>query len=163
MRSPVFAPIRRPLPASAVILAVAAIALAVLAARGGDSGGITGERLERSFAKTFANLVALQVAKVGGLPIDAEALRASAQCAKSGAATKEPRGAGDWVCDLAWYGPARRAALHDRYEVQVIPDGCFTASADGEEAHVGGPTLVTRDGTKRRNLVYAFEGCLGGP
>jgi hypothetical protein len=38
-------------------------------------------------------------------------------------------------------------------------DGCYTATADGAEAHVGGPTLKTLRGATVRNLLYAFDGC----
>jgi hypothetical protein len=148
----------RPLPSSTVALAVVAIVLAAVSLRG-RSGDVTRAHLENDVASTFANLVALQVAKVGRAG-DAASLHASAQCRKV-AAPRERRGAGDWTCDIAWYVPARYAALRDRYDLHVTPDGCYAASADGEEAHVGGPTITLRDGTTTRNLLYAFEGCVG--
>ncbi|HEY1692802.1 MAG TPA: hypothetical protein VGG39_11610 [Polyangiaceae bacterium] len=147
----------RPLPASTIALAAAAVVLAAVAARG-PSGEITRAHLEDDVASTFANLVAVQVARVGRAG-DAAALHASAQCRKV-AAPRERRGAGDWTCDVAWYVPARYAALRDRYDLHVTPDGCYAASADGEEAHVGGPTITTRDGATMRNLLYAFDGCI---
>jgi hypothetical protein len=147
----------RPLPASTVVLAVVATVLAAVSIRS-PSGEITRAHLEADFASTFANLVALQVVKVGRAG-DAAALHASAQCRKL-SAPKERRGAGDWTCDVTWYVPARYAALRDRYDLHVTPDGCYAAAADGEEAHVGGPTITTRDGATMRNLLYAFEGCL---
>lgn len=154
----------RGLPASTIVLGTAAVALAALAARGPE-GGVTRARLESAIAPTFANLVALQVAKVGAAPVDAASLRARARCSKIGApdAPRQARGAGEWTCDIEWYVPVQHAPLHDRYDLHVTPDGCYAASADGEEARVGGPTVTTRGGATTPNLLYAFEGCLGPP
>jgi hypothetical protein len=149
------------LPTSTIILAVSAVVLTLLAARG-PAGGVTKVRLESAVAPTFANLVALQVTKIGAPPLDAATLRAIAHCSRVGA-PRESRGAGDWTCDLEWIVPSRRTLLHDRYDLHVTPDGCYAASADGEEAHVGGPMLTTHQGGRTKNLLYAFEGCLGAP
>ena len=147
----------RRLPASTIVLGVAAILLASVAARR-PPGSVSRVHLESSVASTFANLVALQVTKIGR-PADAASLHASAQCTKV-AAPRDRTGAGDWACDVSWFVPLRHTALRDRYELHVTPDGCYTAAADAEEAHVGGPTIATRDGATMRNLLYAFEGCL---
>jgi ABC-2 type transport system ATP-binding protein len=144
-------------PASTVFGAIAALALAALAARG-PSGEVTKARIEGALTQTFANLVSVQVDALGAPPVEPASLHAFADCHKT-SATKEARGPGDWTCDLTWYVPARHSSVHDRYDVGVTPDGCYVATADGAEAHVGGPTLTKRDGGVTRNLLYAFEGC----
>ena len=91
--------------------------------------------------------------------IDRAVLRSTAQCQKVGAPARETRGAGDWTCTILWSSPGQRIPLRDTYDPSVSPDGCYTATADGSEAHIGGPTLTARDGATITNLLYAFEGC----
>lgn len=120
------------------------------------SAGVTRGGLEGAVAPTFANLVHLQ-RSILGLPAEpASAMRAAARCQRVGAA-KEADGPGDWTCTVNWY--SGWAQLHDGYDVSVTADGCYTATADGAEAHIGGPTLTGRDGTTVTNLLYTFEGC----
>jgi hypothetical protein len=65
-------------------------------------------------------------------------------------------GAGSWECRLVWQSPDHQTQ-HDRYDLSVATDGCYTATATGE--NLGGPALKARDGREVRNLLYAFEGC----
>ena len=134
--------------------------LVALAAGCGRSG-VTEERLERSASATFANLVSVQTQILGGKPVDAKALAATARCQKVGIAnaTNDTRGAGTWRCTITWFVPGHAAPVRDTYEIAVATDGCYTATADGAEAHVGGPTLKTLSGSIVTNLVYAFDGC----
>jgi hypothetical protein len=122
------------------------------------AGGVTGRRIEDAVAPTFANLIRLQRSILGMPTVDVAALRASADCHKVGA-PRDTRGAGDWTCTLLWLTPGQRAPAHDTYDVTVTADGCYAATADGSEAHIGGPTLPTRDGKTTTNLLYTFEGC----
>jgi hypothetical protein len=121
-------------------------------------GGVTGTRIEDAVAPTFANLVHVQRSILGMPSLEASALRASAQCHKVGIA-KETSGAGDWTCVVLWFTPGQRTPLRDTYDLSVTPDGCYTATADGAEAHIGGPTLSIRDGATLTNLLYTFDGC----
>ena len=68
------------------------------------------------------------------------------------------RGGGTWRCGVAWSYPGSRGPLHDTYELTVTTDGCYTATADAAEGHIGGPTIKTRDGATVTNLLYAFDG-----
>jgi len=135
-----------------------ALAAAIsLVAIGCGPSPITSARIEGAIAPTFANLVHIQLSRVGLTPLAASEIRVSAGCRKrmteSGAA-----GAGDWVCTLVWYGPNRKA-LTDSYDLFVGTDGCYTATVDGAEAHLGGPTLTASNGSNVRNVLYTFEGC----
>src|SRR5262249_40146161 len=102
---------------------------------------------------TFANLVDVQVSRLGLPPLTARDFAATAICRRHGTSD---RGAGDWTCTLVWQGPDRRT-LRDTYDLSVTTDGCYTATATGEG--LGGPTLKRRDGGAVRNLLAVFEGC----
>jgi len=134
---------------------VAALLAVVLRHR---PGGVTGRKLEEAVAPTFANLIHLQRSILKLPAADASALRASAQCRKVGT-ERNAGGAGDWTCTVSWVTPGQRTPLQDTYDVSVTADGCYTATADGAEAHIGGPTLTTREGATITNLLYTFEGC----
>jgi ABC-2 type transport system permease protein len=121
--------------------------------------GITASGIEDAVAPTFANLVHLQRSILKLPEIDRAVLRASAQCQKVGAPARDTAGAGDWTCTVLWSSPGQRIPLRDAYDLSVTTDGCYTATADGSEAHIGGPTLTTRDGATVTNLLYTFEGC----
>jgi ABC-2 type transport system permease protein len=130
----------------------------VVVASGCSSSGLTASKLEKAFAPTFANLVQVQEAKLGLPYVSASAFRASATCHRVGPGN-ETSGSGNWMCTVSWSVPGHSNTLRDGYDLSVTPDGCYTASADGEEAHVGGPTLTTRQGATVTNLVYVFDGC----
>ncbi len=135
-------------------------ALAVSAALALSACGpspITEDRIERAIAPTFANLVHLQISRVGLPPLPASDIRVTASCTRLTPGDSRA-GAGDWACALVWAGPNTRS-VQDRYEVSVTPDGCYTATVDAAEAQLGGPTFTTPDGRTLRNLLYAFEGC----
>jgi hypothetical protein len=93
-----------------------------------------------------------------GLPtVPASDIEVTAHCRKL-VAGSGAIGAGDWVCTLFWRVP-NVSPLRDTYDLSVATDGCYRATADGAEAHLGGPTLTTPDGGSVRNLLYTFEGC----
>ncbi len=135
------------------------LCLAAAPITGCRSHAVTTARLEPAFAATFANLIAVEEGRLGLPPVAAASLGATASCRRLGPGTA-PSGSGQWVCTVSWSGPGRGArALRDTFELEVTADGCFTASADGAEAHVGGPTLTVKSGAVEVNLVYAFDGC----
>jgi hypothetical protein len=140
----------RPIPALA--------ALAAVLLCGCGSNGVTATRIEYAVAPTFANLIQSQEAILGMPPLDASTLRASAACHRVGPGD-EPSGGGDWSCTIEWFPPGHRGPWHDIYELSVTTDGCYTAIADGEGGHVGGPRLTTRAGITFTNMLYAFDGC----
>jgi hypothetical protein len=145
-------------PSTGMMLAggLVAVLIGLVVAR--RSAGVTGRRIEDAVAPTFANLIHVQRAILGLPAAEASTFRATAQCHKVGT-TKETDGAGDWTCTVLWFTPGQRTPLHDTYDLSVTTDGCYTATADGAEAHIGGPTLPTREGETITNLLYTFEGC----
>jgi hypothetical protein len=128
---------------------------------GCSSEAVTSARVEAAVAPTFANLVHLQLELLSLPTPPASSLRVKATCHKVGVGVGTS-GAGDWTCNLLWFGAESRGGarrtLEDRYELTVGTDGCYTATADAE-AHVGGATLTTSGGATVTNLLYAFDGC----
>jgi hypothetical protein len=118
---------------------------------------ITSARIEGAIAPTFANLVHIQLSRIGLPPVAASDIKVRASCRKQEPSTNL-EGAGDWVCTLVWYGP-NRTTMSDTYDLVVGTDGCYTASVDGSEEQLGGPIIVASDGSDVRNLLHTFEGC----
>ena len=118
---------------------------------------ITSARIEGAIAPTFANLVHVQLLRMGLPSVAASDIKVTASCHKL-VAGSPAAGSGDWVCTLTWYGP-NCWVLRDTYDLSVATDGCYAATVDGAEAQLGGPTLKTPDGRDVRNLLYTFEGC----
>jgi len=132
------------------------IAAAFLAACGPSA--ITRGRVEQAVAPTFANLVQVQLTRMGLGPVPSPGIHAVATCRRM-TPGREDAGAGEWTCTLTWYGP-NRTQLVDSYDVSVAPDGCYTASVGAGEGNLGGPTIPAPDGTRTRNVLYAFDGCI---
>jgi ABC-2 type transport system permease protein len=137
-----------------------AMALAMMTYQCGSSP-ITANRIEGAMGPTFANLVYLELTKLELPTPPASAIRVNATCHKIGAAGGSD-GPGEWSCTLVWTVPGARGSLRDVYGLRVSSDGCYTATTEGlegKEAHMGGPTLVTKTGARITNLLYVFEGC----
>jgi hypothetical protein len=111
------------------------------------------DRIEGSIARTFANLVQIQVSWLGLPVMAASDFDVTASCRKLSGGTV---GSGEWLCTLVWKGPERQT-LRDAYDLFVATDGCYMALVAGES--LGGPTLKAKDGRDVRNLLYAFDGC----
>jgi hypothetical protein len=130
------------------------VLIAAVAASSCGPSAITAERIERAIEPTFANLVAVQVSRLQMPATTPPEFDVTASCRRPGATSDA--GAGEWICRLRWLGPDRQT-LRDTFDLTVTTDGCYTATAEGEQ--LGGPTLTARDGTAVRNLLRVFEGC----
>jgi len=130
---------------------------AVVAASGCGRSAITSTRIEASVAATFANLVNLQLSRLNLGDVAASDIKARAACRKA-EGDRRAVGAGDWVCTLDWSGP-NHIPLRDTYDLSVAANGCYTATVDRGEAHLGGPSVAMPDGSHLRNLLYTFDGC----
>jgi hypothetical protein len=129
---------------------------ATVAMLGCGPSHITAARIQGAIQTTFANLVELQVARLGLPPMRAADFAVTATCRRQVALSAKEAGAGNWICTLAWQGPDRWT-LRDTFDLFVTADGCYTATVNGES--LGGPMLKASDGRVVRNLLYAFEGC----
>jgi hypothetical protein len=130
------------------------VLIAAVAASSCGASAITADRIERAIEPTFANLVAVQVSRLQMPAMTPPEFDVTASCRRPGANTDA--GAGEWICRLHWLGPDRQA-LRDTFDLVVTTDGCYTATAEGEQ--LGGPMLTARDGGAVRNLLRVFEGC----
>jgi hypothetical protein len=134
------------------------IALAACVALGCGASPISAARIEAAMAPTFANLVHVQLARMGLAPVNASEIAVQANCRRvmggNGAV-----GSGDWACTLVWYGPNHKP-LGDVYDLSIGTDGCYTATIEGAEPQLGGPIVTTTDGREVRNLLYVFDGCI---
>jgi hypothetical protein len=130
------------------------VCLAAFFLAGCGTSPITSTRIERALETTFANLVELQVSRMGLRPMTAPDFAVTAICRRQ--ADKQYGGSGEWNCTLVWQGPDRKT-LRDTYDLVVATDGCFSATVAGE--NLGGPTLKTQDGRQVKNYLYAFESC----
>jgi hypothetical protein len=128
-------------------------AMMTIAVLGCGQSPITSTRIERAIASTFANLVQVQVSRMGLAPMAASVFEARATCQKAAGGSI---GSGEWLCTVIWKGPDRRT-LRDTYDLFVATDGCYMATVSGE--NLGGPILKAPDGREVRNLLYAFDGC----
>lgn len=133
------------------------IAAAVVCHIGCGASPITSSRIEHALASTFASLVQVQIARLGLPPLPASDITVNASCHRL-VPDSGSRGSGDWVCSLAWFGP-NRTRLEDTYDLTVGTDACYTATLDGTNTGLGGPTVPAADGAFMRNLLYAFDGC----
>src|SRR5262245_15582376 len=80
---------------------------------------ITSTRIEGALEVTFANLVDLQVQRLGLARMGAPDFAVTAICRKQ--ATGSSAGSGEWSCTLVWQGPDRRT-LRDTYDLSVATD-----------------------------------------
>ena len=78
---------------------------------------ITSARIEKAIARTFANLVQVQISRLGLPSMAASDFGVTASCRRllSGSDT----GAGEWGCTLVWHGP----------ELQPLQDAYTTSSS----------------------------------
>ena len=130
------------------------VLIAAVAASCCGRSAVTADRIERAIEPTFANLVHVQLSWLEMRSMAASDLDVTASCRRLAAGGDA--GSGDWVCRLRWLGPDRQP-LRDTFDLVVTSDGCYTATAEGEQ--LGGPTLKARSGREVRNLLRAFEGC----
>src|SRR5262245_23595988 len=131
-------------------MALTVAATAVLLGCGNSP--ITSTRIEAAIGRTFANLVEVQVSRLGLAPTKAADLAVTAICRRQTAGSSA--GSADWICKVVWRSPDRQT-INSTYDLSVTTDGCYAATVDGES--LGGPTLKASDGSVIRNLVYTFE------
>ncbi|HEX4519825.1 MAG TPA: ABC transporter permease [Gaiellaceae bacterium] len=136
------------------VIALAAGVALVAAAAGWGPPAVTASRLDAAIGPEFEHLVTLQQRELGhGLAAGAR-LKLLSTCRRRGATTPY-RGPGDWFCTLtAVAANLRQMPLN--YDVDVRPDGCFTAH--GPPA-VGGALLRGHRAAGTPNPLYAFDGC----
>lgn len=141
------------------VAAIGGLALAAFACTWGPTG-VTGDRLEASFTKTFSNLVSYQQQLLGRPAPPRSALLAYTTCSRATSDTNEGPG-GDWTCSVQVLTSAVTGATPGQvsvpYDVDVQSNGCYRAQAP--PAVVGTKNLTTQDGRDVLNPLLTIYGC----
>lgn len=138
--------------------AITVIVAVVLGVSGCGSSGITGDRLNRAVAPTFANLYVLQQS-LRGRKVTAASLNSRADCGRGGPETADNGAGNDWLCTVTWFNTGPNIAVTASYQVHVQTNGCYTADGDGP-ADLNGRQLITAaDGATVTNPLWQFDGC----
>ena len=120
----------------------------------GCSTALTPARVSASFGETFAGLYATQQSRLGRTDVTASSLRPNATCARTGTSTDGP--GQDWLCRVAYVD--QDTAFTQSFELQLKPDGCWTA--DGPPTTQPAELVDAVDGTRTPNPLSEFDGCL---
>jgi ABC-2 type transport system permease protein len=138
-----------------LVIAVALVVFLAVASNWGPTA-ITQARLERSIVRDFRNLTVLQQKYLGRRELAGKELRILPSCRRPGLSTPR-RGPGDnWVCVLNVFTPTGGQVTID-YDVTVQTNGCYTA--EGPPAFIGPLTIRDRQGRRRVNPLFRFDGC----
>ena len=132
-------------------LAAAAVAAVVCT---GCSTALTPARLSPSFAEVFAGLYATQQGRLGRTDVTSAGLQPRAGCARTGTSTDGP--GEDWLCKVQYVD--QDTAYTQSFEVQLKPDGCWTA--DGPPTAQPAELVDPVDGSRSPNPLAEFDGCL---
>ena len=127
------------------------LALAMCA---GCGTALTPASLSPSFAEVFAGLYATQQSRLGRTEVTQAGLRPQATCARTGASATGP--GEDWLCKVAYID--QDTAYTQSFEVQLKPDGCWTA--EGPPTAQPAELVDAVDGTRTPNPLSEFDGCL---
>lgn len=142
-------------PIRVLVTATAMVALLAAASNWGPTA-ITQTRLERSIVTDFRNLTVLQQKYLGRRDLAGREMRILPSCRRPGVTTTT-RGPGDnWVCVLDVFTPSGAQFTVD-YDVTVQTNGCYTA--EGPPAFIGPLTIRDRQGRRRLNPLFRFDGC----
>ncbi len=131
---------------------------ALMLVSGCSQSAITDSRVQKSVGATFANLWVLQQLDQGHPHPPVDALRSDASCHRADPAQPAAGAAADWVCSISWLvdGPGTPATA--LYNLDVMPNGCYTADGDGPSSLNGSASLQTESGPKI-NPLFRFDGC----
>ena len=142
-------------PIRVLAAATALVALLAAASNWGPTA-ITQTRLERSIVRDFRNLTVLQQKDLGRRDLSGRNMRILPSCRRQGVPTPT-RGPGDnWVCFLDVFTLSGAQITVD-YDVTVQTNGCYTA--EGPPAFIGPLTIRDRQGRRRLNPLFRFDGC----
>lgn len=133
---------------------------AVLATAACGSSPITAAALQTSLAGTFAQLYVLQQRQQSHPPPTLTDLSATAGCQKGTAATAQSGAGNDWVCQVTFFVAGPGTPVHALYNVDVHPDGCWSADGDGPVSVNGARTILDPAGAAHPNPLYLVDGCL---
>jgi hypothetical protein len=120
----------------------------------GCATALTPEHLAPSVAEVFGGLYASQQALLGRTDVHRGAVQPLASCRRSGPSSDGP--GEDWSCTVQYVDGGAAAA--QSFEVNLKPDGCWTA--DGPPATQPAQLTDAVTGAQVRNPLGEFDGCL---
>ncbi|AUG76150.1 ABC transporter permease [Kitasatospora sp. MMS16-BH015] len=138
----------------AALLALTAVALT--AAPGATGPGITQPKLQRSLATAFAHLYRYQQAELRQPPVTEPQLHTTAACDRTEGLGRQEGPGNDWRCTVSWTVPGTTATAQAVYQLDVAPDGHYTADGDGP-VQLNGYFLLVIDGAPTPNPLWQFD------
>ncbi|MEV4703199.1 ABC transporter permease [Actinoplanes sp. NPDC049316] len=149
---------RRAIPAGLAFAALITVTILVVAATtGGPGSGIGQDKVQRSVATAFAHLYRLQSKQLNRPDVTEAQLGSTAACTRGGGRL-DPQGPGnDWRCVVSWHLPGIEAVGTAVYQLDITPDGRFTADGDGPK-EVNGYFLVSTAAGDAPNPLWQFDG-----
>ncbi|GAB1690941.1 ABC transporter permease [Krasilnikovia sp. M28-CT-15] len=129
----------------------------VTAGTGATGSGIDQGKVQRSVATAFGHLYRLQTAQLHRPDVTEAQLQTTAACTKGGGRLA-PHGPGnDWRCVVSWHLPGIEATGSATYQLDLAPDGRYTADGDGPK-EVNGYFLVRTATGDTPNPLWQFDG-----
>jgi len=139
----------------AVLLAVT-VGL-VAGATSASGSGIDKAKLDRSLATAFSHLYRMQTTELHRPDVTEAHLRASASCDRGGSLVEDLGPGNDWRCVVTWHLPGATATGSAIYQLDVTPDGRYTADGDGPQQVNGFFQVHTATGDAP-NPLWQFDG-----
>ncbi|MER7555610.1 ABC transporter permease [Nocardioides sp. NPDC126508] len=130
---------------------------AVAAATGALGNGIERGKLESALSTSFSHLYVLQTERLGRPAVTEDELHATAACDKGGERVEDAGPGADWRCVVTWTLPGATAEGNAIYQLDVLPDGRFTADGDGPK-EVNGFFQVRTPTGDAPNPLWQFDG-----
>lgn len=152
---------RAPVTAAFVVTGALAIVVPAVAVPGATApgSGITGAKLDSALATTFAHLYQRQQAELGHPAVTPAGVDATASCHNGGTDTADLGPGNGWHCVVSWHVVGAETPARALYQLQVSPDGRFTADGDGPKS-VNGYTTVPTPRGPAANPLWQFDGLL---
>lgn len=140
------------------LVALLAVTTAVVAAVTGVTGtGVDRAKVERSLATSFSHLYVLQTRELNRPAVTESQLKTTAECDKGGSRVEDVGPGNDWRCVVTWTVPGADGSANAIYQLDVLPDGRYTADGDGPK-EVNGYFLVRTKTGDAPNPLWQFDG-----
>ena len=142
----------------APLVALALVSTGAIAASTGATGtGIERPKLEAALSTSFSHLYVLQTERLNRASVTEHELNPTAVCDKGGDRVEDSGPGADWRCVVTWTLPGATSEGNAIYQLDVLPDGRFTADGDGPK-EVNGFFQVRTPTGDAPNPLWQFDG-----
>ncbi|MEU6137282.1 ABC transporter permease [Nocardioides sp. NPDC047086] len=142
----------------APLVTLALVSACVIAAATGAVGnGVERQKLESALSTSFSHLYVLQTERLHRPAVTEDELDATAACDKGGERVEDSGPGADWRCVVTWTLPGATSQANAIYQLDVLPDGRFTADGDGPK-EVNGFFQVRTPTGDAPNPLWQFDG-----